>query len=73
MLPQGGHSRVGTAGWAQPSQYYVWTHAGIVTNMGDGERGGACRSPDWLWGSAVDKALVEREVRREAARDRTGE
>jgi hypothetical protein len=22
---------------------------------------GACRSPDWLWGSAVDKALVERD------------
>lgn len=21
----------------------------------------ACRSPDWLWGSAVDRALVERE------------
>lgn len=27
----------------------------------------ACRSPDWLWGSAVDRALVEREWRREAA------
>lgn len=34
---------------------------------------GACRSPDWLWGSAVERALVEREWRREAVGDRRGD
>lgn len=38
----------------------------------DGGAVWACRSPDWLWGSAVDRALVEREWRREAARDSRG-
>lgn len=32
--------------------------------------GGACRSPDGPWGSVVERALVEREWRREAAADR---
>lgn len=32
-----------------------------------GKGGGACRSPDWATGSAVDSALVEREWRRDAA------
>lgn len=49
-------------------------HAGsegiIASKMGNlgGNREGlggweawACRSPDWLWGSAVERALVERE------------
>lgn len=32
----------------------------------------SCRSPDWPWGSAVERALVEREWRREAARETKG-
>ena len=51
--------------------YRLWDKCNFGGTEGDWEVW-SCRSPDWPWGSDVERALVEREWRREAAGDRRG-